>query len=282
MPQPTPTLAERIRDLTEVLVEPQTTRALVVLVVGVAVARLLARGVDAVLTRTGHESWALLARRVVWYGGLILVIASVLRQLGFDLGVLLGAAGVVSVAVGFASQTSASNLISGLFLMVDRSFAVGDTIDIGGTVGEVTAIDLLSVKLRTFDNLMVRVPNETLVKTTFTNLTRYPIRRFTLGLTLPPEADVDVVRAALLGVAERDPKALEEPAPEFRISGLNELGVQVELVFWCSASGWLEVRTRLWGSVKRALDDVGVGTARPQRVLSSGSTPLPVRLLKDE
>ena len=83
------------------------------------------------------------------------------------------AAGLLTVALGFAAQTSASNLISGLFLLGERPFVVGDVIRLAsGITGEVVGIDLLSVKIRTFDNLLVRVPNETLLKSELTNLTR--------------------------------------------------------------------------------------------------------------
>ena len=107
----------------------------------------------------------ILLKRAIFYGIMILMSMSALRELGFDLSVILGAAGILSVAIGFASQTSASNLISGLFLMMERPFSIGDVIRVEQTTGEVISIDLLSVKIRTFDNLYVRVPNESMIKT---------------------------------------------------------------------------------------------------------------------
>lgn len=69
-------------------------------------------------------------------------------------------------------------VLAGLFLVAEKPFQTGDLIQVGQTVGEVLSIDLLSVKLWTFDNLLVRIPNESLIKTEMTNLTRFPIRRF--------------------------------------------------------------------------------------------------------
>ena len=86
-----------------------------------------------------------LIRRLVFYGILVLFVASAMRELGFSLAVLMGAAGVLTVAIGFASQTTASNLISGLFLIGERSFEIGDIIKVGSTTGEVLSIDALSV-----------------------------------------------------------------------------------------------------------------------------------------
>jgi small-conductance mechanosensitive channel len=96
------------------------------------------------------------------------------------LGILLGTAGILTVALAFASQTSMSNVISGLFLIADNPFQVGDILQVGTTVGVVLEIGLLSVNLRKFDNTFVRPPNELLIKQEFWNLTKYPIRRLDL------------------------------------------------------------------------------------------------------
>src|SRR5690606_5360707 len=127
-------------------------RAALLVAVGWTLAGILSR----LVRRAGKDRLSphhmQLARRGVLYTVLALFTASALRELGFSLAVLMGAAGVLTVAIGFASQTSASNLISGLFLIGERPFEVGDTIQVGGTSGEVLSIDALSVKLRTFDN----------------------------------------------------------------------------------------------------------------------------------
>jgi len=168
----------------EALITPERlvsmARAAIFLLVGFVLAKVAARTLERVLRRTMEPTQVFLIRRIVYYVLLALVLASVLVEMGFDLSVLLGAAGILTVALGFASQTSASNLISGLFLVVERPFAIGDTIRIGNHTGEVLAIDLLSTKLRTFDNLFVRVPNESVMKGEVVNFTRFPIRRVDL------------------------------------------------------------------------------------------------------
>ena len=125
------------------------------------------------------------------------MFVSALRELGFDLSVVLGAAGILSVAIGFASQTSTSNLISGLFLMLERPFSIGDVIKVDSTTGEVISIDLLSVKIRTFDNLFVRSPNESMIKTQVTTLTKFPIRRADLQVGIAFKEDIERVKEIL-------------------------------------------------------------------------------------
>ena len=172
-------------------------KAVIILVVGILVARVASRTAARGLRRHVSAQEAMLVRRLSYYVLLGLVFTSALHQLGFNLGVLLGAAGVISVALGFASQTSVSNLISGLFLIAERSFVVGDLLEVNGRTGFVMSIDLLSVKLRTFDNLMMRVPNEEMIKTTVLNLTRFPIRRLDLQVGVAYKEDTKRVRKIL-------------------------------------------------------------------------------------
>ena len=110
-------------------------RAGVIAVIGFVVALLAARGTHRVALRYTDVQRAMIARRIVLFGLLALVVVSVMRGLGFSLTVLLGAAGVLSVAIGFASQTSASNIISGLFLIAEKPFVIGDVITVGAVTG---------------------------------------------------------------------------------------------------------------------------------------------------
>lgn len=261
---------------------PHVIRSVMLLLLGFLLARVLSRAAGALTVRAFDTTYELLARRVVLYVIVSMVLAMALQELGFDLGVLLGAAGIITVAVGFAAQTSASNLISGLFLMLDRSFALGDVISVDGRDGEVVAIDLLSVKLRTFDNLMVRVPNEALIKATFTNLTRYPIRRIDLPITLPYDADLNRLGRKLVAVVDDDEESLEEPAPELRIIGLSENGVDLQLVVWCRTDRYLEIRTRLYSALKSALDAEGLRLAGARHTLELGEGVVPVRLVMEQ
>ena len=147
-------------------------RALLFIGVGFVIAKLASRLFRRISDNKLSTHHQLLGSMLVFYLLFLIFLFSGLKELGFSLNVLLGAAGVLSVAVGFASQTSASNLISGLFLIAEKPFEIGDVLKLNEFTGEVMAIDLLSIKLRTFDNIMIRVPNESLIKTTFTNLSR--------------------------------------------------------------------------------------------------------------
>lgn len=221
----------------------------------------------------------MIVRRVVYYLVLVLFLASALHELGFSLGVLLGAAGVLSVAVGFASQTSASNLISGLFLLGEKPFAVGDIITVGGTTGEVLAVDLLSVKLRTFDNLYVRIPNETLIKSETTTLTRFPIRRLDIKVGVAYKEDLGRVREVLMKVAEGNPLCLDEPKPLFIFLAFGNSALELQFSVWSTRENFLDLRNGMHEDIKRAFDEAGIEIPFPHLSIYAGSVtePFPVR-----
>lgn len=258
--------------------------ALIVLSVGILLSRFVSRGVGRLVARRSTPQTALIARRLASWAILAITVLWALDELGFDLKVLLGAAGVLTVAIGFASQTSASNFISGLFLMGERPFVVGDVIKVGDITGEVISIDLISVKLRTFDNLAVRIPNETMIKSNVTTMTHYPIRRYDLQLGVAYKEDLAVVREVLLEVASRNPVCLDEPEPIIIFLGFGDSALQIQFSVWALRENFLTLRNTLSEEVKKALDARGIEIPFPHRTLYAGSRTeaLPVRLVADE
>lgn len=244
-------------------------RALFVLLFSAGLGRLLSAAVSR-WAGGGDPQRRMLLRRATFYPVLLLGGMGALRELGFDLSVLLGAAGVLTVAVGFASQTSASNLISGLFLIGERAFGVGDTIRVGTLTGEVLSVDLLSVKLRTFDNLYVRLPNETLIKSELTNLSRFELRRIDLLLRVGYGEDLERVRGILEAIAHDEPRILEEPKPIFLVQDFEANGVLLQFSVWVRRQIFLEVRSALQVAVRRRFDEERVAVPSSRWILEKG------------
>ncbi len=244
-------------------------QAAIILALGLALTRVLPSMTERALRSRLTPHAEMVVRRTVFYTVLTLTIATVLHQLGFRLGVLLGAAGVVSVAIGFASQTSASNLISGLFLMGERSFGKGDVIKVGDTVGEVLSIDLLSVKLRTSDNLFVRIPNESLIKSQVTNMSRFATRRADLKLRVSYREDLGKVRSVLMAVADANPLCLKDPKPVFMVLGFGEWAIDLQLNVWARSEHVLELRNSLQQQIKEAFKANGIEIPLPHLSLQA-------------
>lgn len=256
-------------------------RALLTVLVGLLLARMLASATVRFFNGRLDAHRSMILRRLVFYLVLGLAVATALNELGFKLGVLLGAAGILSVAIGFASQTSASNLISGLFLVGERPFGIGDAIQVGGTTGEVLSIDLLSVKLRTFDNLFVRIPNETLIKSEVVNLSRFPIRRADLLLAVARKEDIGRVRELLFAVAEANPLCLEEPKPLFIVAGFGASSIDLQFSVWAKRENFLELKNGMYEEIKRAFDAHGIEIPFPHTSIYAGSVtePIPIRFV---
>ncbi len=270
----------------DMLTGPQAVaiaKAVVKLALGFLIARVASRGLARLLERQTDAHQTMVVQRIAFYTIIGLFVASALVELGFNLSILLGAAGILTVALGFASQTSASNVISGLFLLGERPFAVGDVIRIGTTTGEVVSIDLLSVKLRTFDNLFVRIPNETMIKSEITNLRRFPIRRVDLQVGVAYKEDIRKVREVLMEVADRNPLCLEEPRPIIIFQGFGASSIDHQLSVWTKTENFLELRSTISAEIKEAFDAHGIEIPFPHRTLYAGSAtdPLPIRIVDE-
>ncbi len=244
-------------------------------VIGFVVARFAASTTEKVFARHLNKHRSMVFCRAVYYLVLMLFLVSALNQMGLQLSVVLGAAGVLSVAVGFASQTSMSNLISGLFLIWENPFSMGDTIRIDDVTGEVIAIDLLSVKLRTYDNLYVRIPNEKLIKSNVTTLTKFPIRRADLKLRVAYKEDIERVKTVLEEVAHHNPLALEEPAPVFIVLGFAESCIEIQFSVWTQREKFLELKNVIHQQIKTAFDTHQIEIPFPHLTLypSTASAP---------
>jgi small-conductance mechanosensitive channel len=246
-------LLESIRDLFTSERALDWGRALLFLFVTFVVARLLGRWVRQLVTVSGDAQRAVLAGRLAAWGAVLLGLTMALDELGFKLRVLLGAAGVFSVAAGFASQTTLSNLISGFFLFGERPFKVGDVIEVDNISGEVTSIDMMATKLRTMDNRFVRIPNELIIKTKVVNLTRFPLRRLDLVVPIAHPEDFPRIRAMLLEIADKNTHCLAEPPPQVFISSFAETTLNVQVWAWARTTQLQELKVTLSEEIQKAL-----------------------------
>ena len=259
-------------------------RAFTLVIIGFILAKLISRFslrfIDKIFTT--HTSQ--LIRRGTYYLIFTLFVCSALLELGFNLNVLLGAASVMTVAIGFASQTSASNFISGIFLMAERSFVIGDVIKVGSTVGEVLSIDLLSVKIRTFDNLFVRLPNESLIKSELTTLTKFPIRRLDMKIGVAYKENIAKVKEILEKVAFDNLLCLEEPKPLYIFQGFEDSSLSLQFSVWTKRENFLDLKNSMYEQIKNAFDDENIEIPFPHISLYTGSStePFPITITKDQ
>ena len=245
---------------------------------GVLAAYLAARVAGKLLQGRYGKGAGLLAQRIVWYPLLVVVGLQTLSRLGLDTSVLLGAAGVLTVAAGFAAQTSAANVISGLFLLGERPFAIGDIVRFEGAFGEVVSMDLLSVKVRTLDNLLIRVPNETLLKSQITNLSHYRIRRIDIPLRLSYGEDLKRVHAVLDAIARAHHLCLDEPEPLFLFTGFGPSGQEIKYCVWTASENYILVLNEFQIAIKAAFDRERIELPVDHQALQGSGRGEPIRV----
>ena len=237
------------------------------LVVGLFLVRVLAVVTQRYIMRKSTAQRQMIARKAISYTGFVLVVVTVLGELGVKLTALLGAAGIVGIAVGFASQTSVSNIISGLFLISEKPFTVGDVIRIGTTTGIIQSIDLLSIKIRTFDNLFVRIPNEKILSSEVTNITRFPIRRMDFLFQVAHGQDLSHVQDLLAEIARVNPWSLDEPQPVIVLNDFKESGIEILLGLWFSQADFLALKNSIMKDITSRFSAEDVRFASPNRVI---------------
>jgi len=268
-------------DLASLMADPRPlVRATLLAFGGMTLAWGLSRWIRTHVTTRYDPQKGLVSGKLVFWPLALVIAVSVLRELGFSLSPLLGAAGILGVALGFASQTSVSNIISGFFLLGEEPFKVGDIIQVGDVEGIVLTIDMLSVKIRTFDNRMVRIPNETLVKAQFTNVTHFPIRRVDIPVSVAHKEDLGRVRRILLEVAHDNPNVLMEPEPQVFFQGFGTSSTDFKFAVWARQESFVEVKNAIAEEVKRRFGAEGIEMPFPHVSLYAGTktAPIPVHI----
>ncbi len=254
-----------------------------ILVIGLPLAAIAARIVYRVsAVRFSPQMGLMLARIVRWllFG---VVLATALNQFGVKLGAALGAAGIVGIAVGFAAQTSLSNVISGFFLLGEKPFVVGDLIEVDGITGTVDRIGMISASVRTPDNRSVRIPNETLVKSKVSNITGNPIRRYDLEVGVSYNEDIGHVMRVLRETADANKHCLDEPNPLVLFLGFGDSSINFLLGVWMVKEDYLLVRNSIAQQVQEAFNRENIEIPFPHSVIAGGkgASPIEVRLTRE-
>ena len=187
------------------------------------------------------------------YAGFAVMVLTVFHRLGIDIRAILGAAGIAGVAIGFAAQTSISNIISGLFVITERAFRINDVIEVEGTIGTVQSINLLSVILKTFDSQYVRIPNETIIKANLINYSQFPYRRVKTELGVAYGTDLRKLEQILLSVAKNNAFIIDDPAPSILWTSFSTSSIDLTLMAWTKIEDFVNLRNSLFVEIDERL-----------------------------
>lgn len=249
-----------------------------IIVIGLLFLRLILFYVKRTMKKRFSQQSIMIVRKLLSYTALFIILILILKQLNVKLAAILGAAGIAGIAIGFASQTSLSNIISGVFLISEKAFTVGDIIKVDGISGIILSVDLLSVKIRTFDNQYVRIPNEKLINTEVVNVTKFPIRRLDINLTIAYKEDLSRVRELLLEITEKNTHCLDNPEPLFVIKEFGDHGVELLLGVWFFKTDYLVTKNTMMQEIKERFYREGIEIPFPHLSLYAGSISDPLKI----
>lgn len=170
----------------------------------------------------------------------IVIFILLLQAMGINITTLAVFGGALGVGLGFGLQSIASNFISGIILLLDRSLAVGDYIELAdGQKGIIRELNMRSTTLETYDGKDIMVPNEQFITTSFTNWThKNKKQRYSINLQVAYSTDLHHLFDLLREVVASHPKVLSgvnlppEEIPDAEISGFGDSGVDILIEFW--------------------------------------------------
>lgn len=244
----------------------QIVAAILIVVVGRWVAKLVTKIVGRLLTRAKVEkTLGLFIEKLCYIGLLTYVIIAALNALGFDttsLAVVIGAAGL---AIGFALQGSLANFAAGVMLIMFKPFKVGDYIEAAGKAGTVKEIHIFNTILTSPDNLLIIVPNGQITAGSITNYTATGTRRLDLVASVSYESDLRKAKQILQEIIADDARILQEPAPTIAVSELADSSVDFVVRPWVKTSDYWGLKFDLTERIKLTFDDHGISIPYPQR-----------------
>lgn len=196
--------------------------------------------------------------KLISYVFYVLVVMYVLSLFGVKLSAIWGAAGIAGVAIGFAAQTSVSNFISGLFVIGEKTMKIGDFIEVGGVSGTVDSIGLLSIKIHTTNNQLIRIPNSSIINTNFQNNSFFENRRFLFEVPIDYSSDMNLALETMKSVPELCPSVLKDPAPAVWYSGFGDSGINLTLAVWFEPKNLVPMQNEVYIAIKETFDKQGI------------------------
>lgn len=232
--------------------------------------RLLSTTLFRVLDRSpsiepGLQSVLLKTFRVVT---LVFIGTIVLDQLGLNVTVLIGGLSIAGVIAGFAARDSLENFISGVTILVDKPFRVGDYIEIDDQYGQVDEITLRSTRIRTVRNEVIILPNSQMITQELINHTKRGVLRIDIPFGIAYKEYPDEARQVVLPLVEDDDRVFSEPSPTAVVTSMSDSSVDMAFRFYIrDPTQEVPIRWEYTEKVREALREADIEIPFPHRQL---------------
>ncbi len=233
--------------------------AIVFLVVGYILAKLIHRWIKKLLARHGIDATLIyFFGSITYYSILVFAVIAALARVGVQTTALIAMIGASGLAIGLALRGTLANVAAGLFLILFPPFKAGHYIQAAGTSGTVDAINMFTTRLRTPENIPVIVPNSKLISDVIVNYSEAETRRLELVFPVSADKEIKKVREALNSLISSDGRILEEPAPFVGIKDLADDTVNFVVHVWVKNQDYTNVRSDLNERVRERFRAEGI------------------------
>jgi small conductance mechanosensitive channel len=201
------------------------------------------------------------ASKLVMVVGLLLALS----QIDIDMGPLFAGLGIAGLVIGFALQDTLANFASGMMILFYRPYDVGDMLDVGGILGRVDQMNLVSTSILTLDNQTLVIPNRKIWGDVIKNVTAQGIRRIDMIFGISYSADIPKAERVLGDILEQHEKILKNPESVVRLHNLGNSSVDFAVRPWVAVDDYLDVYWDVTRAVKMRFDEEGISIPFPQR-----------------
>jgi small conductance mechanosensitive channel len=244
----------------------QVLGAIATLIIGMWIAKLLAKSFSKVLTkREVDQTLVKFFVSLVRIALIIFVIISAAAQVGIQTASFVAVIGAAGLAIGFALQGSLSNLAAGVMLIIFKPVKVGDYIEGGGDAGSVESVGIFITTLLTPDNKVVYIPNSTLTGGNITNYSAMDTRRVDMVFGIGYTDDIDKAKNVIQSVLNNDSRILKDPAPQVVVSELADSCVNFNVRPWVNKADYWGVYFDTTEQIKKKFDEQKISIPFPQR-----------------
>lgn len=239
--------------------------ALLILIVGMVIAKAVGRGLHRIMTMKGIDTTVSdFLSAIVRYTIVAFTLIAVLGKIGVQTASIIAVMGAAGLAVGLALQNSLGNFAAGVLLVIFRPLKAGEYVTIGAVEGTVQNVQIFSTTLKTGDDRIIVIPNGKIIADNIINVSREPNRRTDITVGVDYNSDIDVVKKVLGDIVAADNRIQHDKGVTIRLHEMAPSSLNYLVRFWTTNGDAWPVYWDLMEEFKRALDKHNIGIPFPQ------------------
>lgn len=240
--------------------------ALIVLIIGFWVAKMIKKGITKVMEKRGVDATLISFTASLLYMVLkIFVIVAALEKLNIRTTSFIAILGAAGLAIGLALQGSLANFAAGVLMIIFKPIKLGDFVEAGGAVGSVEEIGIFTTVLKSPDNKKIIIPNAGVTGGNITNFNVNGTRRIEIIAGIGYGDDIDKAKKVLEEIIAADSRILKDPAPQVAMSEMADSSVNFVVRPWVKPDDYWGVYFDTTEAIKKKFDEAGISIPFPQR-----------------